>query len=62
MGLLVPPRNPQALGEGIVEVLDNPNKYHKPLAVIDAAFNLKETVDRYERHLRAAARAASDKG
>jgi glycosyltransferase involved in cell wall biosynthesis len=62
MGLLVPPRNPQALGEGIIEVLDNPDKYYKPLDMIDAAFNLNETVDRYECHLRAAARAARDEG
>jgi glycosyltransferase involved in cell wall biosynthesis len=58
MGLLAPPRNPQALGEAIVTVLDNPEAYHKPLDVIDAAFNFDETIDRYERHLQTAARAA----
>ena len=62
MGLLAPPRNPQALGEAITRVLDAPETYRKPLAVIDKAFNFEETITRYERHLRAAIRAARGEG
>jgi glycosyltransferase involved in cell wall biosynthesis len=55
MGRLVPPANPQAMGEAIVQVLDRRDDYVKPLAEIDAIFNLEETVDRYEQYLREAA-------
>lgn len=58
MGEVVPPRDPVAMGEAIVRVLAQPETYCKSLAEIDRAFNLEETVERYERHLRAAAEAA----
>lgn len=58
MGEIVPPRDPEAMGRAIVRVLDNRAAYVRPLEEIDAAFNFEETVDRYERHLRAAAEAA----
>jgi glycosyltransferase involved in cell wall biosynthesis len=58
MGILVPPRDPQAMGEAIVRVLDNRADYVKPFAAIDAAFNFEETLNRYERHLREAVEAA----
>jgi glycosyltransferase involved in cell wall biosynthesis len=58
MGEVVPLRNPQAMGEAIVRIFDNPDAYAKPFEEIDAAFNFEETVARYERHLRAAAEAA----
>ncbi len=59
MGEVVPPRDPEAMGAAIVRILDNPAAYIKPLEEIDRAFNLEETIDRYERHLRAAAEAAA---
>lgn len=58
MGEIVPPRNPEAMGQAIVRIFDNPAAYIKPFAEIDAAFNFEETVDRYERHFRDAAEAA----
>jgi glycosyltransferase involved in cell wall biosynthesis len=58
MGEIVPPHNPQALGEAIVRVFDRPDTYVKPLDQIDAAFSFEETVNRIERHLREAAGAA----
>jgi glycosyltransferase involved in cell wall biosynthesis len=58
MGEIVPPRDPEAMGQAIVRVFDNRDRYVKPLSEIDKAFNFEETVDRYERHLRQAAQAA----
>ncbi len=58
MGEVVPPRDPVAMGEAILRVFAEPEKYHKTLEEIDRAFNLDETVDGYESHLRAAADAA----
>jgi glycosyltransferase involved in cell wall biosynthesis len=58
MGEIVPPRDPQAMGEAIVRVLDDRPAYVKPLAAIDAAFSFEQTINRYEQHLRASAGAA----
>lgn len=58
MGELVPPRDPQALGEAIVRVLENRAAYVKPRTVIDAAFGIQQTIDGYERLLRDAAEQA----
>ncbi|NDJ53970.1 MAG: glycosyltransferase family 4 protein [Chloroflexi bacterium] len=58
MGEVVPPRDPLAMGEAIVRVLDNPSTYRKSLAEIDSIFNLDQTVDRYEQFLREAAQEA----
>ncbi len=58
MGELVPPRDPQALGEAIVRVLENRTTYVKPRAVIDTAFGFQQTIDGYERLLRDAAEQA----
>ena len=54
MGKIVPIRNPQALGEALVEVMRNPQAFKKPRAEIEQAFNFQETVDRYERVFRQA--------
>ncbi len=62
MGELVPPGDPIAMGEGIVRVLQHRSRYMRTLAEIDARFNLQETIDRYERHLRSAADAARGQG
>jgi glycosyltransferase involved in cell wall biosynthesis len=56
MGRLVPRGDWEAMGAALVEILQDPDKYIKPRAEIESAFNLAETVDRYERHFRAAAR------
>jgi glycosyltransferase involved in cell wall biosynthesis len=48
MGKLTPARDATAIGNTIVEVLDNRAKYVKPRAAIEAAFSFKETVDSYE--------------
>lgn len=58
MGKLVPPRNPQAMGEAICRVLSNPAHYRKPVEKIDRVFGLEKTVDAYERLLRDAAQEA----
>jgi glycosyltransferase involved in cell wall biosynthesis len=58
MGKIVSPRDPEAMGAAIVDVLDNPADYVKPLPAINAAFNFEETVDRYEQHLRYSVQAA----
>src|SRR5574341_1003758 len=62
MGEIVPPGNPQAMGQAIVRILDNRRAYDRPFEAIDAAFNFEETVNRYERHLRDAAERARGQG
>lgn len=49
MGKLVTPRDPQALAEGLVEVLTNRNAYVKTRAQIREIFNTEKTLDEYER-------------
>jgi len=58
MGEIVPPGDPRAMGEAINRILENRADYVKTLDAVDAAFNLDETVNRYERHLYAARDAA----
>ncbi|MBN1430757.1 MAG: glycosyltransferase family 4 protein [Anaerolineae bacterium] len=65
MGEIVPPGNPQAFGDAVARVLDHRSDYVKPLAEIDAVFNLEKTIDHYEQHLRNAfetARKTEDGG
>jgi hypothetical protein len=38
-----------------VDIVQHPEQYRKPREHIEATFNLEETVDRYEKHLRRAA-------
>ncbi len=54
MGCTVPPGDPIALGRAVVEVIANREKYIKPHAVIEKAYNFEETIDRYERVFREA--------
>ncbi|PJF44811.1 MAG: glycosyltransferase family 1 protein [Phototrophicales bacterium] len=54
MGKLVPPRDPEALGEAVIEILQNPQLYIRPRHEIEAIFNFDETVSRYEKHFRQA--------
>lgn len=61
MGELVPRADPQSMGEALVRMLSQREAYVKPFAEIDQAFNLQQTIDRYERHLHNAAEAARRK-
>jgi glycosyltransferase involved in cell wall biosynthesis/ubiquinone/menaquinone biosynthesis C-methylase UbiE len=48
MGLLVEPRNPLAMANGLVEVLRDPAAYTKSPEHVHAIFNLDRTIDEYE--------------
>lgn len=48
MGEIVPPRDPQAIGEALVKVIDDPKRYARSREEIENCFSFKETVDRYE--------------
>lgn len=56
MGKLAKVGDWQSIGEALVEVLDHPENYRKPRAVIEEIFSFKETVDGYERIFREYAR------
>ena len=47
-GLLVKPRDPRALADGLLEVLANPDKYRRPRAEIVQAFGVDQSLDAYE--------------
>lgn len=49
MGKLVTPRDPQALAEGLVEVLSHRTAYTKTRAQIREIFNTEKTLDAYEQ-------------
>jgi glycosyltransferase involved in cell wall biosynthesis len=49
MGRIVPCDDWQALGEGIVEVLRDRERYVRPVAEIERHFSVEETISRYER-------------
>jgi glycosyltransferase involved in cell wall biosynthesis len=49
MGLLIEPRDPRALAEGLIEVLSHRERYYKPYEVVRAAFDPDRSVDNYER-------------
>ena len=51
MGLLVEPRNPQALADGLLQVLADPPKYAKSYEQIRAVFDTEKTITQYERLL-----------
>jgi glycosyltransferase involved in cell wall biosynthesis/ubiquinone/menaquinone biosynthesis C-methylase UbiE len=48
MGRLVTPRDPQALAEGLIEVLSNAERYRPDPVAVRAVFDLERTVDQYE--------------
>lgn len=58
MGRIVPRGDWEAMGAAVVDILQHPGQYAKPRDEIERTFSLKETVDRYERHLRGAVRAS----
>jgi hypothetical protein len=48
MGLLVPCGDPRAVGQAILDVLDQPQKYERsPRQIVDA-LHLEQTISRYE--------------
>ena len=58
MGEVVPPRDPAALADAIVRVVQCPDHYTRPRAEVAAIYDIDATVDQYERlfarHLRVA--------
>ena len=48
MGLLVEPRNPQALAEGLLRVLRAPADYVRPYEHIRSIFSTEKTISAYE--------------
>jgi glycosyltransferase involved in cell wall biosynthesis len=52
MGKLTEPGNYESIGQAIVDVLCEPEKYRKPYDTIAQTFSFEETVNRYERHFR----------
>ena len=49
MGRLATQGDAESIGEAVVEILNNPEAYHKPRAEIERIFSFQETVDGYER-------------
>ncbi len=56
MGRLAPVGDWRAIGEALVAVLQEPERYRRPRQAIGQAFCFQETVDRYERLFRRHAR------
>jgi glycosyltransferase involved in cell wall biosynthesis len=56
MGKLAKVGDAQSIGEAIVEILDNPEQYRKPRALIESTFSFEETVNQYEAIFRENAR------
>ena len=56
MGEVVPPRDPAALADAIVRVVQSPDHYTRPRSEIEAIYDIDATVEHYERlfarHLR----------
>ena len=48
MGELMPPGDAQSMGETIVKVLTNPERYKRTVEQINEHFSFEETVNRYE--------------
>lgn len=57
MGQIVPPGDHVAIGQAVIEVLDDPETFTRSREYISEKFNFMETVNRYERHFRNAARS-----
>ncbi len=60
MGRIVPPRNPSALAEALIDVIGNRAAYVKPRAQIAACFNLEDALRQYEELFARVASAASN--
>lgn len=51
MGKIVPPGDASALGEAVIDVLQNREDFQRPYAVINKAFSLEKSVREYEKLL-----------
>jgi len=58
MGKIVPRGDYQAIGEAVVEILQNPEQFTRSREEIETHFNYDETIRRYEKHMRNAARTS----
>lgn len=58
MGKIVPRGDWQAIGEAVIDILNDPETYHKSREEIGTIFNFDETIRRYEKHMRNAVRAS----
>jgi glycosyltransferase involved in cell wall biosynthesis len=58
MGRIVPRGDWQAIGQAVIDILDDPTKVVKPRDQIARTFSFEETVNRYERHFRNAANSS----
>jgi len=56
MGKLAEQGNPQSIGQSVVDILDEPEKYQHSREHIESCFSFQETVDRYEEIFREHAR------
>ncbi len=61
MGKIVPRGDWKAVGRAVIDVLDSRESFTKPRAQIEQTFNLKETIDRYEKQFRRAASLSRSK-
>lgn len=59
MGRLVQPHSPRALAQGLLEVLQHPERYRRSKADIRAVFDTTRTLDQYESLLAELARVPS---
>ena len=57
MGKLAKQGDAKSIGHAVVDILDNPERYHKSREEIQACFSFEETVNRYEQIFRQHARA-----
>ncbi len=55
MGKIVPRGDWEAIGQAVIDVLDDPDSYVRSREEIEQIFNFDETVRRYEKHMRNAA-------
>jgi len=58
MGRVIPRGDWQAIGDAVIEVVQHRDRYVKPYEQVERTFSFQQTVERYERHLRAAVEAA----
>ena len=58
MGRIVPRGDWQAIGQAVIDIVQNPEQYQIPKDKVEAMFNFTETVRRYQNHLHEAARGS----
>lgn len=61
MGKLAEPGNAQAIGQAVVDILDEPQAYTFPRQHIESCFSFQETADRYEEVFLKYARPADER-